>query len=74
MDRMGCFAFCALAVQVFEQDRMAYMVCLTEGNFGTVPIETLLEDSKGVNVSGLYDANQYRANLIQVEGMPMFLY
>jgi 6-phosphofructokinase 1 len=39
-----------------------------------VPIGTLLNDTKGVNVSGLYDANQYRASLIQVEGMPLFLY
>ena len=74
MDRMVGFAFGALAVQLIEQDRMANMVCLTDGNYSSVPIGTLLEDSKGVNVSGLYDANQYRANLIQVEGMPMFLY
>ena len=38
------------------------------------PIDTLLKSSKGVNVSGLYDANTYRANLVQVENMPMFLY
>ncbi len=74
MDRMVGFAFGALAVQLIEQGRMADMVCLTDGNYGTVPIGTLLEHSKGVNVSGLYDANQYRASLIQVEGMPMFLY
>ena len=74
MDRMVGFAFGALAVQLIEQDRMANMVCLTDGNYSMVPIGTLLEDSKGVNVSGLYDANQYRASLIQVEDMPMFLY
>lgn len=74
MDRMVGFAFGALAVQLIEQDRMANMVCLTDGNYGVVPIDTLLKDSKGVNVSGLYDANQYRASLVQVEDMPMFLY
>ena len=29
---------------------------------------------KAVDVSGLYDASSYRAKLMRVEGMPMFLY
>ena len=29
---------------------------------------------KSVDVSGLYDASAYRARLMRVEGMPMFLY
>ncbi len=74
VDRMVGFAFGALAVQLIEQDRMGNMVCLQDGNYTCVPADTLLKDSKGVNVSGLYDANQYRANLVQVEDMPMFLY
>lgn len=74
MDRMVGFAFGALAVQLIKQGRTSNMVCLTDGNYDSVPIDTLLKSSKGVNVSGLYDANQYRANLVQVENMPMFLY
>ena len=74
VDRMVGFAFGALAVQLIEQDRMGNMVCLEDGNYTCVPADTLLQESKGVNVSGLYDANQYRANLVQVEDMPMFLY
>lgn len=74
MDRMVGFSFGALAVQLIEENRMSNMVCLTDGNYGVVPIDTLLESTKGVNVSGLYDAREYRANLVQVEGMPMFLY
>ncbi len=74
MDRMVGFAFGAMAVQLIEAGRTSNMLCLTDGNYGVVPIDSLLKDSKGVNVSGLYDANQYRANLLQVEGMPMFLY
>lgn len=74
MDRMVGFAFGALAVQLIKQGRTSTMICLTDGNYDSVPIDTLLKSSKGVNVSGLYDANQYRANLVQVENMPMFLY
>lgn len=74
MDRMVGFAFGALAVQLIEEDRTSNMVCLTDGNYGVVPIGTLLDGTKGVNVSGLYDAREYRANLVQIENMPMFLY
>lgn len=74
MDRMVGFAFGGLAVQLIEEGRTSSMVCLTDGNYGVVPIGKLLEGTRGVNVSGLYDANQYRANLVQIEGMPMFLY
>jgi 6-phosphofructokinase 1 len=34
----------------------------------------LLEATKSVDVSALYDARNYRAKLMRVEGMPMFLY
>ena len=74
LDRMVGFAFGALAVQLIEEGRTSNMVCLTDGNYGVVPIDKVLEGTKGVNVSGLYDASQYRANLLQVENMPMFLY
>jgi ATP-dependent phosphofructokinase / diphosphate-dependent phosphofructokinase len=39
-----------------------------------VPIDTLLQGVKSVDVSGLYDPASYRAKLMRVEGMPMFLY
>jgi 6-phosphofructokinase 1 len=39
-----------------------------------VPIDTLLNGRKSVDVSGLYDREAYRAKLMRVEGMPMFLY
>ncbi|MEP5033299.1 MAG: ATP-dependent 6-phosphofructokinase [Parasphingorhabdus sp.] len=74
MDRMVGFAFGALAVQLIEEGRSSNMVCLTNGKYGVVPIGTLLDGTKGVNVSGLYDAGEYRANLVQIEDMPMFLY
>jgi 6-phosphofructokinase 1 len=39
-----------------------------------VPAGTLLEGTKSVDVEGLYDPAAYRAKLMRVEGMPMFLY
>jgi 6-phosphofructokinase 1 len=50
------------------------MVALKDGNYCHVPIATLEESQKLVDVSGLYDPATYRAKLMRVEGMPMFLY
>lgn len=74
MDRMVGLAFGALAVQLLARNEPARMVALKDGNYDHVPIGTLEESEKLVDVSGLYDPSLYRAKLMRVEGMPMFLY
>jgi 6-phosphofructokinase 1 len=74
MDRMVGFAFGGLAVQLLERGETARMVTLADGNYGHVPIATMLGGRKSVDVSALYDKAAYRARLMRVEGMPMFLY
>jgi 6-phosphofructokinase len=74
MDRMVGFAFGGLAVQLLERGEKARMVTLSDGNYSHVPIETMLGGRKSVDVSALYDKAAYRARLMRVEGMPMFLY
>jgi len=74
MDRMVGFAFGGLAVQLIERKETARMVTLSDGNYSHVPIDTLLHGRKSVDVSALYDRAAYRARLMRVEGMPMFLY
>jgi 6-phosphofructokinase 1 len=74
MDRMVGFAFGGLAVQLLERGEKARMVTLSDGNYSHVPIDTLLKGRKSVDVSALYDKASYRARLMRVEGMPMFLY
>jgi 6-phosphofructokinase 1 len=74
MDRMVGLAFGALAVQLLARNEHARMVALKDGNYCHVPIGTLEESEKLVDVSGLYDPSTYRAKLMRVEGMPMFLY
>jgi len=63
-----------LAVQLLERGERARMVTLSDGNYSHVPIDTLLHGRKSVDVSALYDKASYRARLMRVEGMPMFLY
>jgi 6-phosphofructokinase 1 len=74
MDRMVGFAFGGLAVQLLQRGEKARMVTLADGNYGHVPIDTLLSGRKSVDVDGLYDPLTYRARLMRIEGMPMFLY
>jgi 6-phosphofructokinase 1 len=74
MDRMVGLAFGGLAVQLLSRGEAGRMVMLRNGNYGHVPAGTLLEGTKGVDVAGLYDPADYRAKLMRIEGMPMFLY
>ena len=74
MDRMVGFAFGGLAIQLLQRGEKAAMVALKDGNYDFVPAATLLEGRKSVDVGGLYDPDAYRARLMRVEGMPMFLY
>lgn len=74
MDRMVGFAFGGLAVQLIQSGRTGRMVTLSDGNYGHVPIDTLLKAQRHVKVDALYDPAAYRAKLMRIEGMPMFLY
>jgi 6-phosphofructokinase len=74
MDRMVGFAFGGLAVQLLERGEKGRMVTLSNGTYSHVPADTLLHGKKSVDVSALYDRGAYRARLMRVEGMPMFLY
>ena len=74
MDRMVGFAFGALAVQLLAAGEHGRMVALKSGSYQHVPIDTLLTGTKAVDVDALYDPQRYRARLVRVQGMPMFLY
>ena len=74
MDRMVGFAFGALAVQLLQRGEHGRMLVLSGGNYSHAAADTLLHGSKSVDVGGLYDPAAYRAKLMRVEGMPMFLY
>lgn len=74
MDRMVGLAFGALAVQLIARGESARMVALKGGSYTHVPISTLEEGQKSVDVPALYDPHLYRARLMRVENMPMFLY
>ena len=74
MDRMVGLAFGTLAVQLISRGETGRMVALENGRYTHVPIGTLESGRKIVDVAALYDPDAYRAKLMHVEQMPMFLY
>jgi ATP-dependent phosphofructokinase / diphosphate-dependent phosphofructokinase len=74
MDRMVGLAYGALAIQLLQRNQSGVMVALIDGNYCHVPIGRMEEGSKSPDITGLYDRSLYRAKLMRVEGMPMFLY
>jgi 6-phosphofructokinase 1 len=74
MDRMVGLAYGGLAIQLLQRKQAGVMVALKDGNYCHVPIDSVERGQKSVDVTGLYDPSTYRAKLMRVEGMPMFLY
>jgi 6-phosphofructokinase 1 len=74
LDRMVGFAFGDLAVRLLAEGAHGRMVALREGRYADVPADTLLTDTKRVDVAALYDPARYRPRLRDVRGLPMFLY
>ena len=74
MDRMVGLAFGALAIQLMQRGETGRMLALKDGRYDHVPIGTLETGRKSVDVPALYDPALYRAKLMHVERMPMFLY
>ena len=50
------------------------MVALQGGTYTHIPISTIMQDKKRVDVDELYDINEYRPKVRHVLGKPMFLY
>ena len=74
LDRMVGFAFGGLAVELLAGGGGGRMLAVKDGNYTHVPIGTLLDGTKSVDVDALYDRAAYRARLRRIEGTPMFLY
>jgi ATP-dependent phosphofructokinase / diphosphate-dependent phosphofructokinase len=74
LDRMVGLSYGALAVQLLQKKQHGVMVALVGGNYCHVPIGRMEEGNKSADITGVYDHSIYRAKLMRVEGMPMFLY
>jgi 6-phosphofructokinase 1 len=50
------------------------MVALQQGIYTTVPLELVVAARKQVDVTALYDAENYKPRVRNMLGKPMFLY
>ncbi len=74
LDRMVAISFANLATDLALKKEFGTMVALREGKYTTVPINTLTQGVKRVDVEELYDTERYRPKVAHLPGKPMFLY
>lgn len=74
LDLMVAVNFAQTAVDLIRCGEFGRMIALRGGIYTSVPILTLSEGVKRVDVDELYDREQYRPKVRQVLGKPMFLY
>ncbi len=74
LDRMVATSYANLATDLALKKEFGKMVALREGKYTTVPIETLTQGVKRVDVAELYDSENYRPKVAHLLGKPMFLY
>ncbi len=74
LDLMVAVNFAQLAMTLCLNKEYGRMVVLRQGVYTHVPIQTLAEGIKRVDVANLYDVDAYRPKVRLVMGKPMFLY
>jgi 6-phosphofructokinase len=73
LDRMVATCYGRLAVQLIKQRETGRMVALNEGRYTSVPVDTVTTGRKRVDIDKFYDVKEYRPNIKEYIGMPMFL-
>jgi ATP-dependent phosphofructokinase / diphosphate-dependent phosphofructokinase len=74
LDLMVADNFANMALSLIDRDESGRMVALQRGMYTSVPIETIGQGVKRVDVEALYDSKAYRPLIREVYGKPMFLY
>jgi 6-phosphofructokinase 1 len=74
LDRMVAISYAGLATQLMTSDRFGMMVALRDGKYTVIPIDTISQGKKIVDVNELYDSEAYRPRVARMFGKPMFLY
>jgi 6-phosphofructokinase len=74
LDLMVAVNYANMALNLIDRDQAGSMVVLRRGTYTSVPVETIMQGVKRVDVEALYDEKRYRPLVRQVDGKPMFLY
>ncbi len=74
LDRMVAISYGTLATSLIGKGRYGMMAALREGKYTVVPIDTITQGRKVVDVTELYDSENYRPRISRMLDKPMFLY
>jgi len=74
LDLMVSVNYANMAMSLILRKEYGRMMALRNGNYTNVPMSTITEGLKRVDVHELYDKEQYRPKVRNVDGKPMFLY
>ena len=74
LDLMVAINYAKLAVSLVQRGASNRLVALRNGTYTSVPITTISKDKKRVDVGEMYDTDNYRPKVMNIEGKPMFLY
>jgi ATP-dependent phosphofructokinase / diphosphate-dependent phosphofructokinase len=74
LDLMVAFNYANMAMDLVAEGMSGRMVCLQGGTYRHIPIGSIMQGLKRVDVAELYDVDEYRPKVRHVLGKPMFLY
>ena len=74
LDLMVSVNYANMAMSLILRREFGRMMALRNGIYTNVPMSTITEGLKRVDVDELYDREQYRPKVRNVDGKPMFLY
>lgn len=74
LDRMVAISYANLAIDLLLKGETGRMTALHNGRYTTVAIKSILDGTKRVDVTELYDAENYRPKVTNMLNKPMFLY
>jgi 6-phosphofructokinase 1 len=74
LDLMVAVNFANVAINVIRGGERNRLVALRNGTYTSVPMSSITQGLKRVDVAELYDKENYRPKVRHVEGKPMFLY
>jgi 6-phosphofructokinase 1 len=71
---MVAFNYANMAMDLVAEGMSGRLVALQGGTYTHIPVSTIMQGLKRVDVAELYDVDQYRPKVRHVMGKPMFLY
>ena len=74
LDRMVAVSYGSLALDQVAMGHTGRMVALQQAIYTTVPLDLVITAKKRVDVTALYDVENYRPKVRDTLGKPMFLY